>query len=215
MPGRVYNLLREHAAEQCGYITTRDAENLGVDPHRLQKMKDRGVLTRVSRGIFRFDEVPASALALAALHRGDAERARDGFVHELQLAARQSIPQLVHEPLSGLAAVAAAQGRDELAAMLSGAADAASPDRHDPVIARRLDECFFGPARARVGEHGLRARRHSRPRPGRQHRAANRPAARRCVNARAARSCLRRAPRHCTVGAERLSSGAWRPGVPY
>jgi predicted transcriptional regulator of viral defense system len=62
MPGRVYNLLREHAAEQCGYITTRDAEDLGVDPHRLQKMKDRGVLTRVSRGIFRFDDVPASAL---------------------------------------------------------------------------------------------------------------------------------------------------------
>jgi predicted transcriptional regulator of viral defense system len=62
MPGRLYTLLREHAAEQCGYITTRDAEDLGVDPHRLQKMKDRGVLTRVNRGIFRFGDVPAGPL---------------------------------------------------------------------------------------------------------------------------------------------------------
>jgi predicted transcriptional regulator of viral defense system len=62
MPGRVYNLLHEHAADQFGYITTRDAEELGVDPHRLQKMKDRGVLTRVDRGIFRFDDVPAGPL---------------------------------------------------------------------------------------------------------------------------------------------------------
>jgi hypothetical protein len=45
--------------------------------------------------------------ALAALHCGDAERARVGFVHVLELAARQSIPELVHEPLGGLAAVAA------------------------------------------------------------------------------------------------------------
>jgi predicted transcriptional regulator of viral defense system len=62
MPGHLYNLLREQAAEQFGYITTRDAEVLGVDPHRLQKMKDRGVLTRVSRGTFRFDDVPAGPL---------------------------------------------------------------------------------------------------------------------------------------------------------
>jgi predicted transcriptional regulator of viral defense system len=62
MPGRIYTLLREHAAEQFGYITTRDAEVLGVDPHRLQKMKDRGTLTRVGRGIFRFGDVPAGPL---------------------------------------------------------------------------------------------------------------------------------------------------------
>jgi len=95
--------------------------------------------------------------ALAALHRGDAERARDGFLHELQFVARQPIPQLVHEPLSGLAALAAVQGLDELAAMLSGAADTATLDRHDPVIARRLDERFFAPARARLGEHAWNA----------------------------------------------------------
>src|SRR3954469_17771140 len=62
MPGRLYNVLHEHAADHFGYITTRDAEDLGVDPHRLQRMKDRGVLTWVDRGIFRFDDVPASPL---------------------------------------------------------------------------------------------------------------------------------------------------------
>src|SRR3954468_7513285 len=62
MPGRLYNVLHEHTADHFGYITTRDAEDLGVDPHRLQRMKDRGVLTRVDRGIFRFDDVPASPL---------------------------------------------------------------------------------------------------------------------------------------------------------
>ncbi|HET8757134.1 MAG TPA: type IV toxin-antitoxin system AbiEi family antitoxin domain-containing protein [Solirubrobacteraceae bacterium] len=62
MPGRIYNILREHAAEQFGYITTRDAEDLGVNPRRLQKMYERGVLTRASRGVFRFDDVPAGPL---------------------------------------------------------------------------------------------------------------------------------------------------------
>ena len=62
MPGRIYTLLREHAVDRFGYITTRDAENLGVDPHRLNKMTGRHVLTRVSRGVFRFDDVPPSPL---------------------------------------------------------------------------------------------------------------------------------------------------------
>lgn len=62
MPGRVYSELRELAADQFGYLTTRDAAELGVHPHRLQKMKDRGLLRRVSRGVFRFDDVPSSAL---------------------------------------------------------------------------------------------------------------------------------------------------------
>jgi predicted transcriptional regulator of viral defense system len=62
MPGRVYILLHEHAVDQFGYVTTRDAEKLGIDPHRLKKMADRGVLSRVSRGVFRFPDVPASAL---------------------------------------------------------------------------------------------------------------------------------------------------------
>jgi predicted transcriptional regulator of viral defense system len=62
MPGRIYNILHERATEQCGYITTRDADELGVDPQRLQVMKQRGVVTPVSRGVFRFPDVPAGAL---------------------------------------------------------------------------------------------------------------------------------------------------------
>jgi predicted transcriptional regulator of viral defense system len=62
MPGRIYSILHERAAEQGGYITTRDADELGVDPQRLHVMKQRGVLTPVSRGVFRFPDVPAGAL---------------------------------------------------------------------------------------------------------------------------------------------------------
>jgi predicted transcriptional regulator of viral defense system len=62
MPGQLYILLRERAVDQFGYITTRDARGLGVEPQRLQKMKDRDVLEGVSRGVFRFPDVPASAL---------------------------------------------------------------------------------------------------------------------------------------------------------
>jgi predicted transcriptional regulator of viral defense system len=62
MPGRVYTLLHEHAVDQNGYVTTRDANELGVDTQRLQKMRDRGVLEAVSRGVFRFKDVPTGPL---------------------------------------------------------------------------------------------------------------------------------------------------------
>jgi predicted transcriptional regulator of viral defense system len=62
MPGRIYNILHEHAVEQHGYITTRDADGLGVNPQRLRLMKQRGALTPISRGVFRFPDVPAGAL---------------------------------------------------------------------------------------------------------------------------------------------------------
>jgi predicted transcriptional regulator of viral defense system len=62
MPGRNYAILHERAAEQSGYITTRDADQLGIDPQRLQVMKQRGVVIPVSRGVFRFPDIPAAAL---------------------------------------------------------------------------------------------------------------------------------------------------------
>jgi predicted transcriptional regulator of viral defense system len=62
MPGRVFNILHDHAVDQCGFVTTRDAVALGVNPHRLDVMTDRGVLERVSRGVFRFPDVPAGPL---------------------------------------------------------------------------------------------------------------------------------------------------------
>lgn len=62
MPGRLFNTLHEHAVEQHGFVTTRDAEELGVNPRRLHVMHDRGLLDRVSRGVFRFPDVPAGPL---------------------------------------------------------------------------------------------------------------------------------------------------------
>jgi predicted transcriptional regulator of viral defense system len=62
MPGSLYTLLHEHAVEQHGFITTRNAEDLGVAAHRLHRMKSRGVLAGVSRGVFRFPDVPAGPL---------------------------------------------------------------------------------------------------------------------------------------------------------
>ena len=62
MPGRVYSVLHETAVDQHGYVTTRDARQLGVVPQRLHLMAERGVLDRVDRGLFRFPDVPAGAL---------------------------------------------------------------------------------------------------------------------------------------------------------
>jgi predicted transcriptional regulator of viral defense system len=62
MPGATYTLLHEHAVDQHGYITTRDAEELGVPAHRLHKMSSRGALEHVTRGVFRFPDIPAGPL---------------------------------------------------------------------------------------------------------------------------------------------------------
>ena len=43
----------ERAVEQHGYITTRDARAIGVDPAQLRVMAARGRLERVGRGAYR------------------------------------------------------------------------------------------------------------------------------------------------------------------
>ncbi len=48
----------ERAAEQHGYITTRDAREFGVDPTQLRLMAARGRLERVGRGVFRVPMLP-------------------------------------------------------------------------------------------------------------------------------------------------------------
>lgn len=58
MPGRVYNQLLQRAMTQHGFVTTGNAVEMGIDPHRLQKMKSRGLLLGVSRGVFRFPVFP-------------------------------------------------------------------------------------------------------------------------------------------------------------
>lgn len=48
----------ERAAEQHGYITTRDARDLDIDPTQLRLMAARGRLERVGRGVYRVPMLP-------------------------------------------------------------------------------------------------------------------------------------------------------------
>lgn len=50
----------ECAAEQNGYVTTRDARELGIDPTQLRLMFARGQLERVARGVYRVPLLPRS-----------------------------------------------------------------------------------------------------------------------------------------------------------
>jgi predicted transcriptional regulator of viral defense system len=50
--------LWEVAVDQYGYVTTRDVEALGVDRVELAKLGHRGVLDRVSQGVYRFPAWP-------------------------------------------------------------------------------------------------------------------------------------------------------------
>lgn len=62
MPGRVYNTLAEIAVDQHGYVTARDAEQNGVDPHRLIEMAKRGTVERVAHGIYRMPVIAPTGL---------------------------------------------------------------------------------------------------------------------------------------------------------
>ena len=48
----------EWAAEQNGYVTTRDARELGIDPTQLRLMAARGQLERAARGVYRVPLLP-------------------------------------------------------------------------------------------------------------------------------------------------------------
>lgn len=48
----------ERAVEQHGYVTTRDARDLGIDPTQLRLMAVRGRLERVARGVYRVPVLP-------------------------------------------------------------------------------------------------------------------------------------------------------------
>ena len=62
MPGRIYNALAEIAIDQHGYVTVRDAERHGVDPHRLIEMAKRGTIERVAHGVYRMPVIPPTGL---------------------------------------------------------------------------------------------------------------------------------------------------------
>lgn len=52
--------LHERALERYGYITTRDAEEIGVPAWAIRQLAARGGLTRRGYGVYRFDDVPAT-----------------------------------------------------------------------------------------------------------------------------------------------------------
>lgn len=50
--------LRDRALDQYGYITTRDAAELGVPTVELRKLAARGGMQRVGHGVYRFEDIP-------------------------------------------------------------------------------------------------------------------------------------------------------------
>lgn len=62
MPGRIYLTLLDVANGQYGYVTAHDARAVDVDPAQLRLMHHRGLLDRLSLGLYRFPIVPTNAL---------------------------------------------------------------------------------------------------------------------------------------------------------
>lgn len=60
MPGRVYKTLFEVAFEQYGYLTAKDARELGFRPSHLVDLARRGDLERVAHGLYRFTVIPVT-----------------------------------------------------------------------------------------------------------------------------------------------------------
>lgn len=52
--------LWDFALDNHGYVTTRDAQSLGVPPGELAKLAARTGLTSISYGVYRFDDAPHS-----------------------------------------------------------------------------------------------------------------------------------------------------------
>jgi predicted ATPase/DNA-binding SARP family transcriptional activator len=100
-----------------------------------------------------------SNLGLAGLFSGDLKQARDAFVRALRLCAQHAFNDLAAESLAGLAAVAAAQRRDERAARLRGTAHALGYPAvaFDKRIDDRLERDYLAAARTRYGDDAWRA----------------------------------------------------------
>ena len=130
-----------------GYGDHATAERLALDALEAARALDDPYLLALAFG----------SVGLTALFSEHPDRAVPAFVEELRLMGRRGYGTFVFEALNGLAAVAAAQSRDRVAATLSGAADATITFRHEPAIASYLEERYFSPARARLGETAWQA----------------------------------------------------------
>jgi predicted transcriptional regulator of viral defense system len=58
MPGRVYSKILSLAAEQNGFVRTREVRELDIDPRRLNDYARRGLAEHVGRGLYRIELVP-------------------------------------------------------------------------------------------------------------------------------------------------------------
>ena len=54
--------LWEVAVDRFGYVTTQDAIDLGVPPHELPKLVEHGGLDHIAYGLYRFQQIPQTAL---------------------------------------------------------------------------------------------------------------------------------------------------------
>src|SRR5262245_55824447 len=56
----IFDRLVERATDQHGYVTSRDARELGIDPPQLRLMARRGRLEHVHHGVYRIPVLPRS-----------------------------------------------------------------------------------------------------------------------------------------------------------
>jgi predicted ATPase/DNA-binding SARP family transcriptional activator len=106
----------------------------------------------------RITMVALGNVGLARLFSGDLEDGRVAFGGQLQLCAQHAFRDGAGEGLAGLAALAAAQGRHEVAATLRGAARALGypPPGFDKRIDDRLERDYLAAARTRYGDTAWR-----------------------------------------------------------
>ena len=62
MPGRIWEQAFDIAVDQYGFITFEDLRGIGADPTRLRRWNQAGKIERVGHGIYRFPQIPTTAL---------------------------------------------------------------------------------------------------------------------------------------------------------
>lgn len=86
MVGQIQRALWDVAVEQCGYVTTLDARELGIDTVELRKLAQRSQLSHAAHGVYRFPQIPVTErdhYMLAVLWTGSRETA---LSHDTALA---------------------------------------------------------------------------------------------------------------------------------